>query len=139
MDYEYIKELKIYYEDGFPYVSDIAEKYAKEMIEGGATVIDYKPFISNEIRQWISGTEEMIGWSSSDGEEDEESIEIRELFPNLYDYRPYTNEIAAYFLMSDVKYIKDKVKEEDDIIIDILVKLSWYEMLPKNVTDVFLF
>lgn len=134
MDLNYLEGLKNHYEHDLMEISPKAQEFIQEMINGAATVIDYIPYDPREIRNWIEQTVELMGMSS-----DEEDEDLFDLFPNIFDYRPYAEEIAYYFLLEDIKDIKRKISENDNKMLEMIIKLDWVDMMPSTIRDVFVF
>ena len=143
----YWQGLKEYYETDYNGVAagKKAEEYAQEMENGEASFLQYdRPFDPDEIKIWIDETEEGAAndydWNVRD-QNGQGNSELDELFPNLWNYSGYKDEIASYFMWKDLDRFKEEIKKENPEFVDEALRLEWQEMIEEipTVKDMFLF
>ena len=140
LDNGYWEDLKEYYENDYNGVvpSDEAKEYAQEMIDGQASILsfDERPFDPYDIGKWIEDEEYDIQ-NSQDFDPDEPL----NIFPHLFSYNQFKDEIAAFFLLRDLKKFKTEVSKENQKFIDEAIRLNWFDMMENipSVKDIFIF
>lgn len=138
----YWKGLKEYYETDYNGVAPgkYGEMYAKECESARASFIDMdRPFDPEEVKIWIEETEDEANGGNEFIDVDETSVV--NMFPNLFAYAGYEDEIAAYFLLKDLEQFSTQIEKGNQEYVDEAIRLNWTEMIEQipSVKDMFLF
>jgi hypothetical protein len=143
MDDNYWEMLKKYFETEYHGIvpNEKCTMYAYEIKNGAGTILyDNRRFDPYDVSLWITETQELAMDEASDGISVSET-EMVAIFPHLFDYTNFSEEIAAFFMWEDINRFKDELKKGNAEYVKEAIRLNWRMMLEEvpAIRNVFLF